>query len=270
MFEHTFSTLLPNNLLLYFTHQLPYGLILNYAKSPHFLSTIVHQWCMVQVCHSSWVSKIYSHKIPSVCKNFTIVGWYCFHVQVVWLSKRHNCVVRWLDCGLKEMGSYVSKTFHTKFTNFASLNFIYVQRFHLHLLHLWGRNSSMVAHTFFLVSCFYVELLFLWTMLPTHVFVVGQKDSYENGGDTQAFLDGNNGPQQQHGLSGIFHLFKPFFFFSMIWYVIFFQWPFVAIFLGTNQMWPYGTMNNPIQVPCFLLFLQVDMEVSTCLHMTSF
>lgn len=130
------------------------------------------------------------------------MGWCCFHVRMVWLSRRHNCVMRWLDCELKEMGSYVSKTFHTKFTNFASLNFLYVQRFHLHLLHLWGRNSYMLAHILFLVSSFYVEFLFLWTMLPTHVFVVGQKDSYENGGDTWAFLDGNNGPQQQHGLSG--------------------------------------------------------------------
>jgi hypothetical protein len=39
-------------------------------------------------------------------------------------------------------------------------------------------------------------------MHPTHVLVVGQKTYNENGGDTQAFLDGNNGPQQQHGLSG--------------------------------------------------------------------
>jgi hypothetical protein len=39
-------------------------------------------------------------------------------------------------------------------------------------------------------------------MRPTHVLVVGQKASYENASDTQAFLDGNNGPQKQHGLSG--------------------------------------------------------------------
>ncbi len=39
-------------------------------------------------------------------------------------------------------------------------------------------------------------------MHPTHVLVVGQKTYNENGGDTQAFLDGNNGPQQQHGLNG--------------------------------------------------------------------
>ncbi len=161
MFEHTLSTLLPNNHLLYSTHQLPYGLILNYAKSPHFPCTIVHQWCMVQVCHSSRVSKIYSHKIPNVCKTLTIVGWHCFGAWVVWLSKGHNCVVRWLDCGLKEMGSYVNKTFHTKLTHFASLHFFYVQSFHLHLLHLWGRSSSMVVHILFLVSSFYVELLFL-------------------------------------------------------------------------------------------------------------
>jgi hypothetical protein len=38
-------------------------------------------------------------------------------------------------------------------------------------------------------------------MHPTHVLIVGQKNYNENGGDTQAFLDGNNGLQQQHGQS---------------------------------------------------------------------